>query len=237
VAIHELVITDVTCYGSLYCVAGWDLNNGGMIRPEPPTANALAEASRFWDAEDAGPGRFFAVGNVVRFDASAAPADFPYPHATEDRIFVPGPNTAFLRHCTHSQIARAAAAGISPSLAKAFGGALRRAYSGKAHVAAGARTGSLDAIEIAPAQLSFYEDNPSPGKRRLRARIQEGGMVYDLSVPADAARSSFLAGGIAALNEDVRASKRIHVRIGLCRPFQAMPDHCYAQVNGLYFLP
>ena len=28
---YEIVITDVTQYGSLYCVAGWDLQDGGMI--------------------------------------------------------------------------------------------------------------------------------------------------------------------------------------------------------------
>ncbi len=83
---YDLIITDVTCYGDLFCVAGWDMNNGGMIRPEPPTANAVAEASRFWSAQHAGPGKFFAVGNRVQFDAAMPPANFPFPHATEDRV-------------------------------------------------------------------------------------------------------------------------------------------------------
>ena len=103
-------------------------------------------------------------------------------------------------------------------------------------MAAGERTSSLDAIEIAPRSISFYELNPSAGKRQLRARIDEYGVQYDLSVPADAAKSRFLVGGVAALQGDARASNRIHVRLGLCRPFAAMPNSCYAQVNGLYFL-
>jgi hypothetical protein len=44
---YEIIVTDVTRYGSLYCIAGWDFRNSVMIRPEPSTANAVAEASRF----------------------------------------------------------------------------------------------------------------------------------------------------------------------------------------------
>lgn len=132
------------------------------------------------------------------------------------------------------QIARLVAPGVTVSLDEAFGGQLHRAYSGKAFVIAGAQTCSLDAIEVEPGAISFYEDNPSPGKRRLRAKIEQDGVNYDFSVPADAARRRFLAGGVAALKVDAQASQLIHVRLGLCRPFPA--DSCYAQVNGLYFL-
>ena len=232
---YNLIITDVTCYGDLFCVAGWDLDNGGMIRPEPPTANAIAEASRFWGGQHAGPGKFFSVGNVVRFDAALPPVNFPFPHATEDRLVVVG-NSALIGQMTATQIVQTVAPGVSISMNMAFGGQLNRANSGKAHVIAGTQTCSLDAINIAPASLSFYEDNPSPGKRRLRALIDQNGVEYDFSVPADAARSRFLAGGVAALEADAAASQSVHVRLGLCRPFAAMPNSCYAQVNGLYFL-
>lgn len=233
---YELIITDVTRYGSLFCVAGWDLQNSGMLRPEPSNANASAEASRFWDGQSAGPGKLFAVGNVVRFDAATPPANFPFPHATEDRILAPGNNGTILGRMTPAEIAQSVAPGVVASLNQAFGGHLRRANSGKAHVVAGVQTCSLDAIEIAPGSISFYEENPSPGKRRLRALIDQNGVKYDLSVPADAARSRFLTNGIPALDADAQASQRIHVRLGLCRPFAAMPTSCYAQVNGLYFL-
>lgn len=232
---YNLVITDVTRYGDLFCVAGWDLQNGGMIRPEPPTANVLAEASRFWSGQYAGPGKFFAVGNTVRFDAALPPANFPFPHATEDRVVVPG-NSAVTGQMSAVQIAQTVVAGVSASIGHVFGGRLHRAHSGKAHVAAGLRTRSLDALEIDPIDLAFYEDNPTPGKRRLRALINCDSAQYDLSVPADAARVRFLAGGVAALAADAAASQTIHVRLGLCRPFAAMPNSCYAQVNGLFFL-
>jgi hypothetical protein len=233
---YDLIVTDVTRYGDLFCVAGWDFKNGGMIRPEPPTANAVAEASRFWTDQHAGPGKFFAVGNRVLFDAAIPPADFPFPHATEDRVVIAGSNSAVMGQMTAAQIVQAVADGVSGSIKQAFGGNLHRAHSGKAHVAAGTQTGSLDAIEIKPDEISFYEDNPSPGKRRLRALIDEGGVEYDFSVPADAARHRVFAAGVAALEADAAASQTIHVRLGLCRPFAAMPNSCYAQVNGLYFL-
>ena len=220
---YNLIITDVTRYGDLFCVAGWDLDNGGIIRPEPPTANAITEASRFWTEQFAGPGKFFAVGNRVRFDAAIAPAHFPFPHATEDRIFVGGNNSAILGQMNLVQIAQAVAPGVSTSLHEAFGGQLQRAHSGKAHVVADTQTCSLDAIEIEAGSVAFYEDNPSPGKRRLRARIDQDGVQYDFSVPADAARSRFLAGGVTALEADAKVSQSIHVRLGLCRPFAAMP--------------
>ncbi|MFL9501977.1 dual OB domain-containing protein [Rhodopseudomonas palustris] len=231
---YNLIITDVTRYGSLFCVAGWDLDNGGMIRPEPSAANTMAEESRFWGAQYAGPNQFFAVGNVVRFDAALPPASFPFPHATEDRL-VTG-NGIVVGKMMPTQMVQAVARGRSASLRMAFGGHLRRAHSGKAHVAAGTKTCSLDAIDIDPTSISFYEDNPSPGKRRIRALIDQDGVQYDLSVPADAARQRFLAGGIDALKADAAACQNIHVRLGLCRPFAAMPDCCFAQVNGLYFL-
>jgi hypothetical protein len=236
VATYELIITDVTCYGRLYCVAGWDRDDSGMVRPEPPGANNAVEASRFWGAQDAGPGKFFSVGNVVRFEASAPPQGFSYPHATEDRIFVSGSKSAVVKQFTPNQLVRSVAAGVSPSLEEAFGGKLIRTHSGKAYVAAGEQVCSLDAIEIEPDQVSFYAEVTGAGKQKLRAVIEDDGVEYDLSVPADAARTRFLAGGVAALEADAKASNLIHVRLGLCRPFAAMPDSCYAQVNGLYFL-
>ncbi len=232
---YNLIITDLTRYGDLFCVAGWDLDNGGMIRPEPPTAKAAAEASRFWDGQHAGPGKPFAVGNIVRINANLPPADFPYPHATEDRLVALG-RVAVVDQMTTKQVAQAVTHGVSASINATFGGQLHRANSGKAHVVAGTQTCSLDAINVTPDAISFYEENPLPGKRRLRALISHKGICYNFSVPADAARNRFLAAGVAALETDAASSQLIHVRLGLCRPFAAMPTSCYAQINGLYFL-
>lgn len=205
-----------------------------MIRPEPPNANAAHEASRFWTAQHAGPGKIFSVGAVVNFQANQPPAASPFPHATEDRIVAGG--SKLVSTATHApvRLAELAAASVSGSLGDIFDDRLVRAYSGKAHVAAGERVASLGAVEIDPADIRFHEELNGKGQRKLRAWISEGGVEYDLSVPADAPRDLFLKRGADAVQAEMRACRRLHVRIGLCRPFPAMPDACYAQINGLY---
>jgi hypothetical protein len=128
----------------------------------------------------------------------------------------------------------AAAASVSPTLDAAFDGALVRAMSGKAYVPAGHNGRSFGAVEIASDRLVFFEDAYQGGNPKLRAKLTMGGIVYDLSVPADAARTRWKTAGLTTLQADQRASRRIHVRAGLSRPFPAMPNHCYAQINGVY---
>jgi hypothetical protein len=234
--IYEVIITDVTCYGPKYCVAGWDVNRGHMVRPEPPGANNNFEASRFWDARHAGQGKLFDLGNCVRLEAAPPPADFPYPHATEDRIVVDGSQPALIQRLRLEQVRSAVRPSVSASIRATFDGTLVRSHTRKAYVRAGERVHSLDAVEILPADIGFFTEKNSKGIEKLRALIRENGVEYDFSVPADAARNRLLAAGLEALRSDASASKVIHVRLGLCRPLAAMPDRCYAQLNGLYFL-
>ena len=234
---YEIVVTDVTCYGStLFCVAGWEPGANRMIRPEPPGASTASEASRFWDARFAGPGRAFAVGNVVRVEAAPAPANFPFPHATEDRIVMDERPMPVVRALNLAETAAAVRAGVSPTLDAAFDNALLTPRSGKAYVAPGERTRSLGALEIRSDGFEFYVNTYKPGRPQLRARLTSGGNRYDLPVTAHAARTRWLTDGIAALQGDVEASNRLHLRVGLSRPFPAMPDQCYVQINGVYFL-
>jgi hypothetical protein len=144
---YEIVVTDVTCYGSLYCVAGWDLERGRMIRPEPPGAGP-AEASKFWDGRFAGPRQVFSVGNVVRFKAARPPAGFLFPHATEDRIVAGGTDIELVRELDVPEMITAAAGSRSGTLTDAFDGGLVRASSGKAYVPSGYKGRSLGAVEI-----------------------------------------------------------------------------------------
>lgn len=235
-ATYRIGITDVTRYGALYCVAGWDIDDNMMIRPEPSSADPKFEASRFWDAQYAGPGKIFDVGNVVQFEAPLPPEAFRYPHATEDRVLKAGTEPSLVEKLNLKRLTEAVEESVSSSMQEIFDNQLVRATSGKAYVPADAQTRSLGAIEIEPSQIRFYEDVAGNGKRRLRAIINQENGGYDLSVPADAARARFLADGIDALQAEAKASASIHVRIGLCRPFPDMPDACYAQVNGLIFL-
>jgi hypothetical protein len=201
VATYEIIVTDVTCYGSLYCVAGWDRLTGQMIRPEPPGAKASDESSRFWNSGYAGPGKTFAMGNVVRLVATGALPDFLFPHATEDRMVDLNTPMNVLQTLDSQGVVAAVAAGVSDSLTAAFNGALWR------------------------------EEKP-----KLRARVTSAGLIFDLSVPADAARARWKSAGVAALKADVQASKRVHIRTGLSRPMSSQPNECYSQVNGVLFL-
>ncbi len=128
-------------------------------------------------------------------------------------------------------------AGVSATLEAAFDNALVRPPSGKAYVPAGDNVRSLGAVEIRPNQLQFHQNTYNPNNPKLRARITIGGNLYDLPVTADAARTRWQQNGLAALQGDVQASRRLHVRVGLSRPFAAMPNQCFVQINGVYFLP
>jgi len=236
VATYELIITDVTCYGSLYCVAGWDRLTGRMIRPEPPGASATNEASRFWGSDYAGPGKTFAVGNVVKFDATDALPNFLYPHATEDRIVDTSKPMTVTQTLSNAELVAAVSPGVSSTLSEVFDGALVRASSRKAFVPTGNAGRSLGAIEIPPTDITFFENDWDPNKPKLRARVTSNGLIYDLSVPAESMRSRWKSAGLASLRSDITASNRIHIRAGLSRAMPSRPDECYSQVNGVILL-
>ncbi|MGV2104330.1 dual OB domain-containing protein [Rhizobium sp. 21-4511-3d] len=226
-SIYKLIITDLTRYGTLFCVAGWDVERNRMIRPEPSTATATGEASRFWDTQYVGTGKLFEVGNLVRLDLDDPPDNFSFPHATEDRI---AGDAKLFEKLDVDKLAEVPSDTFASALKSAFEGNLSRTSTGTSYVHAGTKTGSLDAIEIDPHQIHFYETGDG-GKHRLRASIIEDNKRYDFSVPADAARTL----GANKLNEQVKASSKIHVRLGLSRPMNDIPDSCFAQINGVYF--
>src|SRR5262249_36321942 len=127
-------------------------------------------------------------------------------------------------------------AGVSLAVGEAFDGALVMPVSGKAYMPRDQRARSLGAVQIQPAQVHFFENRYDPARPKLRARLANDGRQYDLSVTAAAARTRWQANGLGALQADAAASNRLHVRLGLSRPFPAMPDQCYVQMNGVYFL-
>ena len=232
-ATYEILITDVTNYGALYCVAGLSAD-GTMIRPEPPGANANWEASRFWTGADAGPNQIFAVGNVVSFEANSPPGDFPYPHATEDRVVIQGCARQVLETVAYSDIRERAAPSVSLSLNDAFDGALVLAPSGKPHVLKDNHGRSLGAIEISTEDLEFHVNDYNPDKPKLRARLSENNTIFDLPVTADDINSGWKAHGLQTLANALEDHSRAHLRLGLSRPFAAQPVNCYAQINGIF---
>jgi hypothetical protein len=212
-------------------VAGWDIDRNMMIRPEPPGANASVEFSRFWDSKYVGPGKLFEVGNVVQVELGLPPKDFPFPHATEDRMFLVDQPHGRSGKLTLADVAAAVKAGISANLKASFGEQLVRKTNGKSFVPANAMTNSLDAIEVLPADIHFFEKIDG-NKRKLRALIKQNGIEYDFSVPAEAAK----ARGADGLNSDAKNSSKVHVRLGLSRPMTGDPHSCATQINGVYCL-
>lgn len=231
--IYEVIITDVTNYGSLFCVAGWDVTRKTMVRPEPHSAKATEESSRFWDGQWAGPGKFFSIGNIVQFEAALPPGEFPFPHATEDRLWVRATSNAPVGFLTNAEIV--ARVGVSLGMQAAFGNGLIRPASGKAYVRKDFIGPSLAALNVSPTNISFFE-HTFEEKRKLRARFTDGSVRYDLPVTADSARARWHSEGLDTLRADLASCSRVHLRLGLSRPFPHRPDECYAQINGLFLL-
>jgi hypothetical protein len=76
----RLLVTDVTNYGDLRCVAGWDIDRKKMIRPEPHPLG-------FWQSSAIGP-KGFQRSSIAEFEAQVPSPSTSYPHRTEDRVVV-----------------------------------------------------------------------------------------------------------------------------------------------------
>jgi hypothetical protein len=229
-----ILITDLTTYGSLFCVAGWDINRNVMIRPEPPAANAHKEKTKFWNAHFVGDGKVFQIGNLVQFKAKDAPADFAFPHATEDKIIADLQTLKICNHLTDAELLKTVKGSVSKDVRSAFNGNLHVPISGKAYVDAGQKSPSLGAVELNARKIQFiswsYEDEPP----KLRCRFKCNSEPYNLSVTAESCRVAFQEHGVVELNKKAANCRKIHVRLGLARAF-GDPPRCYLQVNGVYF--
>ena len=232
---HLMIVTDVTLFNDIYCVAGWDVGLKRMIRPEPPNTKANSVAERFWPLACVGAGKIFSVGNLVKFVGDPAPQGFAYPHATEDVVVRPKTNIQVVDQLSLRDTANAVVQGISKSIADVYDNQLIRYGTGTAYVPNGSQSRSLGALEIAPDQIVLHVGG-TDAKPKLRAMLDVGNVSYDLSVPAVDARDGWLAKGITAFGKDVAGSNKIHLRLGLSRPWPMRPNECFAQVNGLYLL-
>lgn len=220
---REIVITDVTMYGKLRCVAGYDATARVMVRPEP-------EPQGFWNAVYCGEHSVFHPGRVVEFDGFKP--DTPFPHRTEDIVVAgqPTPTGVLSAKAFRTVLAQAADVSVDRVFAE------RLVFEGsKAYVPAGSECGSLAGLILPVDQVTLFV-NEYNGKRRLRVRLPLRGRPVDLSVTAKDFRQIFERQGLDGANALVADSRRIHVRLGLARPWPDYPDRCYLQTNGLYGL-
>ncbi len=109
-----VLVTEVTEYGALRCVAGWDLDRQMMVRPEPRPGD-------FWPAVMTGPTAPFRVGTVVEFLGQSPEPATAYPHFTEDRV-VTGLVTPSLVTLSAAELAKTLTATVSASIQDIFGG-------------------------------------------------------------------------------------------------------------------
>ncbi len=216
----RVAITDVTNYGPQYCVAGWDIDQGVMIRPEPAPAS-------FWDHRFVGANLPFWPGHVVGFDG-VRPANQPYPHATED-VVVAIQTLKLLDTITIQNLSQQVSGSVSQDLDQVFRGSLK-ANSTSAYIPVGTNCPSLGAIELLRTDIKFAEKTTPAGGKKLRCIVPYKGRQMNFGVTSDQLRTDWKTGGLIALNNTL-TYQRIHSRMGLAR---AIGNDCYVQINGIY---
>lgn len=224
---YRLLVTEITNYGDLRCVAGWDLDRSKMIRPEP-------HPKGFWQSGQTGPNGPFKLGATVHFSAKKPSPNTDYPHLTEDRVVI-GDVSAGTRLGSGAarELLRDAAFN---SLEDLFDGNL--VIDGdKAYVPVGAQCASLGGL-IVPAKGAVVESYRNyKGQQRLRLRFRDPQQLLAPNLTSSKAYEMHAAGEIDQLNARISKGRELMLRIGLARGFQGVPDRCYMQVNGLKILP
>ncbi len=220
----NLLVTEVTeMHGGNFCVATWNPAARRMVRPLPNGANWTQGLLR---PHGVTPGATISVVPTGR-QAIAA-----YPHLTEDMIIdsqrialvTPGPVDWFAP----------AAPPVSRSISQAFSGMVAHNsvwddMRQGVHLPAGSQCCSLAAVAVPRANLDFIEEF-----EKLKATLFDGQYSYKLSVSSLALKDAWRQGGINAVKAAVPRSARLHVRLGLARPFGNPPDKCYMMINGVY---
>lgn len=221
---YKLLVTEITNYGDLRCVAGWDLDRNKMIRPEP-------HAGGFWHSNTVGPVGSFEIGKTVRFEANKPNPETDYPHRTEDRVVV-GTVRSGSSPANYRGLLRDAA---FASFDELFDRNL--VIDGmKAYVPVGSECRSLGGliVDAKGVEIESYR-NPS-GKDRIRLQFRIGGIVLAPNITASEVYASHASGELDALNQNISQASKLLLRVGLARAFDAMPDRCYLQINGLTIL-
>lgn len=221
----QVLITDVTEMGAgNYCVAGWSAVAGRMIRPLP---NGRNWPSGLLNRVGVTPGVTIDFTPLNRAGGGA------YPHLTEDTLVDPA--TAHVTHPGPTIWLGPGAPPAGATVQDAFQGnvAHTSVWNGRlqgVHVAAGVNTRSLWAVEVDRDQLELVEDFD-----KLKAHLDDGQNTYVVSVSSRALKEAFRAGGLAGANGALPGHGRLHVRLGLARPWQAHLDKCYAMINGVHW--
>ena len=224
-----LVITEVTEMRGSYCVAGWSPIAKRMVRPLP--------GGEYWSLQQLQlpkSGTFIRPGLKVQFSAADASPTGDFPHRTENMI-VDGKIKGIVEDPSFSWFGDRAPA-VDASIEDAFQGFLRVHSSSTginkgAFVPAGSRSRSLIALEAEAESLSLFVDE----KSRLRGRLADPKGTYNLAVVSKSIRETWRLQGIDVVRSQLPTNGKLHIRIGLARPFDNQPDKCYLMINGVYW--
>jgi hypothetical protein len=222
IATFQLLITEVTNFGDLRCVAGWDLDRQKMIRPEPHRAG-------FWAANQIAPAGKFEVGKIVSFVGTKPHPATDYPHLTEDRVVTSGiAGGPVLGTGRKKRVLHEAA---FDSLDEIFDGKL--VVDGqKAYVPVGTQCRSLGGLIVPAKGASIESYHNYEGKERLRLRFRDGTTYLAPNMTSTKAYAEHAAGRLDEVNARIAKADHLILRIGLARGFPAVPDRCYLQVMG-----
>ena len=208
----RLLITDLTEYGTLRCVAGWDQDRQKIVRPEPHPLG-------FWEGTACGNGRPFAPGNIiVTFDAVVPNPKTELPHLNEDRV-VRGPikleqslsREKFLEAIRKIPTIDSAAAFNSPV----------KVENSKAYVPReGTDHPSLRGLLTKGKTISFVAEKYGDKPARARCLIDvPNERSIDLSIAAADLREIFRKQGIDRLKKLFAEKDDLHIRLGLSSRF------------------
>jgi hypothetical protein len=153
------------------------------------------------------------------------------PHRREDVVVKGSPRHT--RTLTQEQFHRALRQAAVASPQAVFADYLH--FEGtKAFVQPGADCGSLCGVEIPRTDLHFHVD--TYGQPRLRASFALSGHRLDLSIAAKDLKQAFQKEELSAAEALMAHTKRLHLRLGLARPFafDGRAPFCYLQINGIY---
>ncbi len=223
----RVLITDLTDYGDLRCVAGWDLDRQLMIRPEPHPGG-------FWDQSLCGPNKPYNPGNIVQFQAALPNPPTEYPHLNEDRVVAGKPllektlsRADFASNLRKVRLVDRAVAFTAPV----------EISNSKAYIKVGTNHPSLQGLEIRGDQISFFEDSFMNGPKKPRCLLEVPNRPsISLSLTATDVHQLYKKQGINGLKDLYVGNYDLHVRLGLARGFGTYPDRCYMQINGIYRL-
>ncbi|MCL2538087.1 MAG: hypothetical protein FWE52_01240 [Alphaproteobacteria bacterium] len=212
----NIIISDITNMKEKFCIAGWDIGELRMKR--------LLIDRGYWDEANLAKLKGHSW-IVIHNEVLKEPRDWP--HRTEDvNVDL---NTLQIKesYSKGKDIALRVRASVSDNISSIFNNKVKE----NSYILKSTKCPSLGAIDLPAENVEFVIEN---GKLRANI-IDNDGKKYCLKVSCKHIRDIFEdSKNIETLNKSVLSVGRIHLRIGLARPFLMQENHCYLMLNGLF---